>query len=271
MSGNPVPGTFAEDGEVVNIAKAVHDAGGGMMEIVSGFLMDTTLTGALKERTLFEAIAAAGDRMSDVPVVFNIHPFTEEWNTDTLAWLSACREQGMQIYGCTSVKAIATLWSMESNINPLMNASPTYHDLSMLPSREERLRTLADPSIKATVLAECAQAREEKRWRGGGSGYPMIDAPDTAEDYATYEPLEEHAVKHRAKALKMADASYSGDPIEYIYDHFLTRDGRGTLYMPGIGFGVNTAYRKNDLEGMREMMVLSPLISYSYMYRILRH
>ena len=37
-------------------------------------------------------------------------------------------------------------------------------------------------------------------------------------------------------------------------DHFLTRDGRGTVYQCGIGYGVNTPYGENNLDGMREMM-----------------
>ena len=76
-----------------------------------------------------------------MPVVFNIHPFTKEWNDDTLQWLSSCHARGMPVYGCTSVKAIATLASMESNVNPFMAASPTYLALSELP-REPRVAEL---------------------------------------------------------------------------------------------------------------------------------
>lgn len=130
MSGNPVPGTYAKDDEVVAIAKAVNAAGGGMFECVSGFLMDNSLTIALKERELYEQISTAGG--PNMPIVFNIHPFTEEWNNDTLAWLTNCHAKGMPLYGCTSVKAIATLASMESNVNPFMAASPTYLELSQL-------------------------------------------------------------------------------------------------------------------------------------------
>ena len=46
---------------------------------------DNSLTIALKERELYEAISTAGG--PNMPVVFNIHPFTEEWNQDTLQWL----------------------------------------------------------------------------------------------------------------------------------------------------------------------------------------
>lgn len=59
MSGNPVPGTYAKDDEVVKIATAVGAAGGGVFECVSGFLMDNSLTIALKERELYEAISTA--------------------------------------------------------------------------------------------------------------------------------------------------------------------------------------------------------------------
>ena len=37
-----------------------------------------------------------------------------------------CHARGLPLYGCTSVKAIATLASMESNVNPFMAASATY-------------------------------------------------------------------------------------------------------------------------------------------------
>jgi hypothetical protein len=92
--------------------------------------MDNSLTIGLKERELYEQISTAGG--PNMPVVFNIHPFTEEWNSDTLSWLTNCHAKGMPLYGCTSVKAIATLASMESNVNPFMAASPTYLQLSVL-------------------------------------------------------------------------------------------------------------------------------------------
>eukprot|EP01043_Picozoa_sp_COSAG02_P003469 COSAG02_NODE_84_length_39615_cov_144.775256_31_plen_314_part_00 len=206
MSGNPVPGTFAKDDEVVTIAKAVNAAGGGIFECVSGFLMDNSLTIALKERELYEQISTAGG--PNMPIVFNIHPFTEEWNNDTLSWLTNCHAKGMPLYGCTSVKAIATLASMESNVNPFMAASPTYLQLSVLdrcacslcmmrpvwrpltlysgPIREERVGELSRPEVKEAVLKECHAAREEGRWHGGGSGYPMVEAPGEWIDFGTY-------------------------------------------------------------------------------------
>ena len=36
------------------------------------------------------------------------------------------------------------------------------------------------------MLAECYAARDEGRWRGGGSGYPMVEAPGEWIDFATY-------------------------------------------------------------------------------------
>ena len=207
--------------------------------------MDTSLTLALKERTLFEGVAA-GSAQGSVPVVFNIHPFTKEWNDDTLQWLTSCHERGMPIYGCTSVKAIATLASMESNVNPFMAASPTYLALSELP-REPRVVELQREDVREAVLMEAKVAREEKRWRGGGSGYPMIDAPGTPEHFAGYEPQPENQLKRLARQAGV-------DVIDYMYDHFLTREGRGAVYNCGIGYGINTAYGANDLDGMREMM-----------------
>ena len=51
---------------------------------------------------------------------------------------------------------------------------------------EERVGELSRPKVKEAVLAECYAAREEGRWRGGGSGYPMVEAPGEWIDFATY-------------------------------------------------------------------------------------
>ncbi len=56
------------------------------------------------------------------------------------------------------------------------------------------------------------------------------------------EPQPEYMVKEIAKRE-------GRDPIEYLYDHFLTRDGRGAIYQCGIGYGVNTPYGANTLDG----------------------
>ena len=51
---------------------------------------------------------------------------------------------------------------------------------------EERVGELSRPKVKEAVLAECYAARDEGRWRGGGSGYPMVEAPGEWIDFATY-------------------------------------------------------------------------------------
>ena len=51
---------------------------------------------------------------------------------------------------------------------------------------EERVGELSRLEVKEAVLAECKAAREEGRWRGGGGGYPMVEAPGEWIDFATY-------------------------------------------------------------------------------------
>lgn len=59
---------------------------------------------------------------------------------------------------------------------PTSHLSRTYFELSALP-REQRVAELERPEVREAVLAEAKMAREEKRWRGGGSGYPLLDSP----------------------------------------------------------------------------------------------
>ena len=249
MSGNPIPGTYAKDDEVLAIARGVHKSGGGIFEVVSGYLMSQgkSWNVALKERELFQNIATAG--ASDVQIIFNIHPFGNERNNDTLAWLEKCHDNDMKIWGCTSVKAIGVLASMESNINPFLTASRTYLKLSTLP-RNERVKQLLDPQLKKQILEECFESRQNRKWRLGSTkyAYPMIDSVGTKEDFRTYEPQADFSIDNLAKKANM-------DPIEYQYDHFLKDNGRGVVYLPTIGYGSHTPYGKNDLNGIRDMMM----------------
>ena len=51
-SGNPVPGTYSEDNEMVALAEAIHAGGGGVIEIVSRFIFPSTCTSSLPLRLL---------------------------------------------------------------------------------------------------------------------------------------------------------------------------------------------------------------------------
>ena len=51
---------------------------------------------------------------------------------------------------------------------------------------ENRVSELSRLEVKEAVLEECYAAREEGRWRGGGSGYPMVEAPGEWIDFANY-------------------------------------------------------------------------------------
>ena len=157
---------------MIRIAEGVHAAGGGMYEVVSGFIFG--MSTMRSEWDLMEKCCAAGN--ADVPVALSVFPQEDIWNGATMEWLEGCHDKGLPVYGVCSVKAIGGMSSMESNINPFMSASPTYLELSQLP-REARLHELNSSAVRSTVINEAMEARENKRWLDGGTGTAAPNPP----------------------------------------------------------------------------------------------
>ena len=128
------------------------------------------------------------------------------------------------------------LYGMQSSFHPFI-AHPTYQQHAHLPLTERAAR-LADPQVRARVLAEESAIHDPiarallSNW---AQIFPLGDPPD-------YEPPRE------ASAASVA-ARTGRRPEEVVYDWLLEREGRQLLFAPLLN------YVDFDFGALREMML----------------
>jgi N-acyl-D-amino-acid deacylase len=153
--GEHVPGTFAEDRELLAIAKAMGETGKGVFQIVplgtSGDIMGTQipLEERLQGHDRFEALA----RISGRPVTYLLHSHNhapEEWREMAKASDDA-RARGLAIYPQVAARGLGLLLGLDSF--HIFQCKPSYIEIAHLP-RAERAAAMRDPARRAAILNE---------------------------------------------------------------------------------------------------------------------
>ena len=138
--------------------------------------------------------------------------------------------------GQVAPRPIGILLGQTTTLNPFM-ARPSYMEIARLPLAE-RLARLADPALKARILAEAPGkgfARLFNLMEGGHKVWLMTDPPN-------YEPAPEDSMAARAKRA-------GRDPFEFIYDAMLENGGQPIFYTPFAN------YADNNLDCCRDMIL----------------
>jgi N-acyl-D-aspartate/D-glutamate deacylase len=132
---------------------------------------------------------------------------------------------GLSVRAQVAPRPIGAILSFASTTNPFM-AAPTYRALAASMPLAERLARLADPEVKAKILAEHATFHPEGfagiLFHGFNRMYRMSDPVD-------YEPQESASLGAEAARL-------GRDPAEFAYDVYLEDGARRLIYMPLINY-----------------------------------
>src|SRR5262245_18386044 len=122
-------------------------------------------------------------------------------------------------------------------MNPFLK-TPTYRrTLRDLPLEEPASR-MAEPEMRATLLAEAPDARGGLFKMAGGNADRIFRLGDPAD----YEPAPDKSLGAEARRLGL-------DPFVHIYDALLERGGRELLYFPLANYVGYT------MEAAREMLL----------------
>ncbi|HSJ97822.1 MAG TPA: amidohydrolase family protein [Myxococcota bacterium] len=229
IDGEPVPGTFANEQELLGIGRALGAAGHGVFELASDLSPETA------EFAWMEQLSAETGR----PVTFAClqNDFDPEQWRRSLAATEQAAARGARVVPQVAGRPTGLLLGLQSTFHPFSD-HPTYRsELSALPLAE-RVRRMRDPAVRARLLAEqpgpnfpIAQYIASSLHKL----FPLGDPPD-------YEPPPEQSVK--------ATAEREGrSPQEVAYDLLLQRDGRELLYFPLLN------YAGGDFEAIREMLL----------------
>jgi N-acyl-D-aspartate/D-glutamate deacylase len=227
VDGEPVPGTFASEDEVLGIGRVLGELGRGVFEMASDL--------APEDRELAWVHQLA--RETGRPVTFaclqnDVNP--DQWQR-LLRSAEEAAAEGSTVVPQVAVRPTGILMGLESTVHPFKQHraymeiadKPLAERVAMLHTPELRERILnakvdfSDP-MSAFVLASFHKL------------FPLGDPPN-------YEPTADQSVAAIAKRE-------GREPLEVVYDMLLRQDGRELLYFPILN------YAQFDFEPIREML-----------------
>jgi N-acyl-D-amino-acid deacylase len=228
VDGEPVPGTFAGDDELLGIGAALGAVARGVVELASDLAPEG------REFAWMSALSRATGR----PVTFaclqnDADP--GQWRR-LLRAAEECATQGARVVPQVAGRPTGLLMGLESTAHPFL-FHESYREIAHLPL-EERVRRMRDPDLRARMLGERPQTANPMLafvLQSFHKLFPLGDPPD-------YEPAPEKSVAAIAKRSGRR-------PEEIAYDLLLQRGGRELLYFPILN------YADGDFEPIREMLL----------------
>jgi N-acyl-D-amino-acid deacylase len=224
--GEVVPGTYAEDEEVIGIGRVLGEVGHGVLECASDLA---------PEGPEIEWMRKLG-RETGRPVTFAClqNPMDATQFERLLALVDEDRSEGGSLTPQVAQRPAGLLFGFDSSLHPF-RLKPAFKPLVDLPS-EERLEALRRPEVRQQILEQDSTSglipgMNELVASAWDRMYPLGSPP-------VYEPGPEDSV-----AAKAAAAGVS--PAEYAYDLMLEGE---FIYMPILG------YARGSLEDIRTMM-----------------
>jgi N-acyl-D-aspartate/D-glutamate deacylase len=228
--GEVVPGTNAEDEEVLGIGRMLGEVGHGVFEVASDLAPEgdeLAWMSRLGKETGRPVAFACLQSPSD----------PDQWRR-LLEAVEKDAAEGGHLTPQVAQRPAGLLLGFESTLHPFV-AHPGYQAIAGLP-REERLARLADPAVRAQILDSPPDYGQLPGpamliMMGFQMMYPLGDPPN-------YEPSPDQSVA--------AIAEREGrQPLEVVYDIMMENGGRGLVYLPLLG------YANGSLEPIREMML----------------
>jgi N-acyl-D-amino-acid deacylase len=227
--GEPVPGTFAGETEMLGLGAAMAAAGHGVLELASDFAERDADLGWMKELS----------SRYQVPVSMNLvqNDFAPEHWREVLDGIDTANTEGAKLIAQVSGRTTGMLMCLEGSITPFSGRA-TYGVMQKLPLAE-RMEKMKDPEIRAKILAE--------RIDPDASRFVHFILNSWHKMFAFGEPLDYEPTADQSLAAKAEIAGCS--PQEMAYDLLLENGGKGMIYFPLLN------YSDNNFDAIREMML----------------
>ena len=224
--GEPVPGTFAPDHEVLAIAEAMKKSGKGVFQMIpAGTIGKMESLGGEKFTQQEEhALMVRVSEVSGRPVTFTLVQ-SPDYDPDTwreiLSLTEDANSDGAQIYPQVSSRPIGFLTGL-GGYHAFMRR-PTYlREIAHLPL-DQKVAMMSKPEVRAAIMSEKDVAPDEPGSMENVYGLFKMAAPALypLDNPVDYEPDISECLGAKAAAIGV-------DPIDYLYD-FLLEDG-GTRF-----------------------------------------
>jgi N-acyl-D-aspartate/D-glutamate deacylase len=217
IDGEPVPGTFVAEDELMGIGRAMGEVGKGVFELAPAGAAGEDIAAPEKEIVWMRKLAGATGR----PVSFALiqHDMDPKQYRRMLELCEAAAAEGANVVPQVAGRPTSMLMGWQCTVHPFIE-NPTYLEIADLPL-EARLERLRDPTVRDRMLREEVQFSEPIVGFIASSFHKLFrlgDPPD-------YEPTPDQSVTAIA-------AREGRDPKEVAYDLLMQREGRELLYFP---------------------------------------
>ncbi len=227
--GAAMPGTYADEAELLGIGKVIGELGGkGIYGVVSDF-KDWE-----QEMDWMKRLSVDNNCQINFVLFFRDE---KDWER-VLKQLDYCRAanaEGAQLIPHVGARPVNILLSWDGTINPF-SFHANYAALSIM-SHEERLAELRKPAVRAAILAE------DDPLMGDDFMDTIIAGWDKLYELGTppnYEPGPQDSIAAKAVGAGVA-------PREYCYDLMMKNNGKNVVYFPCFGYDTNDLSRQVEL------------------------
>jgi len=242
VSGEPIPGTFAEREELLTVARAMRETGKGVFQAVpAGVVGD--IAGPEKWTTeqeveLFALLCREAGRPGTFTLVQNNNR-PDQWR-NCLGIVEAANASGVTLTPQITTRPIGFVTSLRSY--HMFQRRETYLKLAQLPF-EEMLAELRKPEVKAAVLADRDVPPEQPGTMANVYGLLAMAAPTMVpiDMPINYEPGPGTTFGELAQAAGQ-------DVPSFVYDFLIAGDGGNFAILLGAN------YAERNFNVMEEMI-----------------
>lgn len=246
IDGEPVPGTYAAEDELFGLGRAMAAGGRAVFELAPQGVAGEDIIAPKKELEWMQRLGAEIDR----PISFGmiqVDAAPDLWR-EQLDISAAAHEAGSQLYPQIAARPFGMLFGFPGH--HAFTHRPTFRRLKAEYSREELAQRLADPAVKAAILAEDDLPPDPNLLFDNmfalvqyslGRIYSLGDPPD-------YEPTDDRTVEKIA-------SERGEDPLSTLYDLMLADNATSMLMLPFY----NYYYGNHD--AIREMLTHPAAVS----------
>ena len=229
--GVPIPGTDASFEQLLVIAKAIKEAGHGILEVAADPLRLEQEWDWLAELSIQGGIAVSCE-------LVQVACKPDEWKK-ILSLTDQANSAGAQIWVQVSNRTIGSVMSWQSGHHPFVTRK-SWRTISAKPWPEQ-LAALKDAGFRRQLLADPVERPKfesgyfaDQLLSGWDSQFPVRMPPD-------YEPAWEASIAGIA-------AKETRTPAEVAYDVLMEGGGKGLLRL------AHSNYAAGDLDAVREML-----------------
>ncbi len=211
--GELVPGTHADERELLGIGEAISRAGHGVFQFAPEHARV-----AIDEWPWMRRLAA----VTGQPVSVNVNQpdsAPEVWR-DVLRLLDEAQTDGLPIYAQVAGRSIGILYCLQGSVHPLM-FHPAFHEIMHLPL-DEQLTALSEPERRRRIIEDVPDD-------GGFMQKAVLDKLDrmwlTDDGNIDYEPTGDDSIGARARHQGVP-------PMALVLDQLVALEGNGMIYAP---------------------------------------